>query len=88
MGSSSFSAMSRLKFESYDWSLLSEHDIHCEEKRMNTIPFLVAVITVIIRIYLLPTIQEIIYWLILAGISISISISKSDVDDGVSLDFP
>ena len=44
------------------------------------------VLTVIILIYLLPTKQELIHWLVLVGIIISIS--KSGVDDGVSMDFP
>ena len=49
-------------------------------------PFLVEVITRLILILLLPPIQELIHWLILAGIHGSIA--KSDVNDGVSLDLP
>ena len=47
---------------------------------------LVAVLTVLILILLLPTIQELIHWLMLVGIRVSVS--KFDVDDGVSLAFP
>ena len=50
------------------------------------LPFLVAVLSVLIRIVILPTIQDLIYQIILVGIYVSISIF--DVDDGVSLDFP
>ena len=47
---------------------------------------LVAVITLIILLLIIPTIQDIIHWLILAGIRVSVS--KSDLSYGVSLDFP
>ena len=49
-------------------------------------PFLVSVINILILILLLPTSQELIHWIILVGIRFSIS--KYDVDDGVSLDLP
>ena len=49
-------------------------------------PFFMAVLTVLILIFPLPKIQELIYWLILVGIGVIIP--KSDIDDGVSLDFP
>ena len=49
-------------------------------------PLLVVVLTVIILLLILPTSQEIIYWIILVGICVSIS--KYDVVDGISLDFP
>ena len=49
-------------------------------------PFLLAVPAVIILVLLLPTSQELIHWIILVGIRFSIS--KYDVDDGVSLDLP
>ena len=44
------------------------------------------VITVIILILLLPTIQEPIHWLILVGIRVGVY--KFAVDDGVSLVLP
>ena len=47
---------------------------------------LTEVLTELILIFLLPTIQEIINWFILLGIRVIIS--KSDVDDGFGLDFP
>ena len=47
---------------------------------------LVAVITVIILLLILPTSQDLIYWLMLVGICVSKS--KFDFDDGVSLAFP
>ena len=48
--------------------------------------FLVAVLTVFDLLLLLPTIQELINWIMLVGIRVSIE--KYDVDDGVSLDLP
>ena len=45
-----------------------------------------AVLTVLILLLLIPTRQELIHWLILVGIRVSIY--KSDVDDGISLDLP
>ena len=45
-----------------------------------------AVVTIIIIILLIPIIQELIHWIILVGIHISIF--KLDVDDGVSLALP
>ena len=45
-----------------------------------------AVFTIIILLFLLPTTQELIHWLILVGIRVSIT--KYDVDYGVSIDFP
>ena len=45
-----------------------------------------AVVTIIIIILLIPIIQELIRWIILVGIHISIF--KLDVDDGVSLALP
>ena len=47
---------------------------------------LVELLTVLVLILLIPMSQEIIHWLILVGIRVSIA--KSDVDDGVSLDLP
>ena len=48
--------------------------------------FLVAVITVLILILLLPTTQELVHWPIPVGIHISMS--EFDIHDGVSLVFP
>ena len=47
---------------------------------------LVEVITVLVLIFLIQMIQELIPWLILVGICVSIT--KPDVDDGVRLDLP
>ena len=47
---------------------------------------LVSLLTVIIFILFTPTIQELLHWLIL--VDIRFSISKSDIDDGASLNFP
>ena len=49
-------------------------------------PLIVAVLTVLTLLFLFPTSQELIHWLVL--VRIRVSISKSDVDDGVSLAFP
>ena len=46
-------------------------------------PFLVAVLTVIIFILLLPTIQELIHWSVLVGVHVRVS--RYDVNYGVSL---
>ena len=49
-------------------------------------PLLVEILTVLILLLPLLTIQELIHWLILLGIRVRIY--KSDVDDDVSLDLP
>ena len=46
---------------------------------------LVAVLTVLVLIFLLPKSQEFIHWIILVGIHAIIA--KHDVDDGASLAF-
>ena len=48
--------------------------------------FIVAVLTVLILIFLLPTNQDLIHTYVLVGVRVSVS--KSDGDDVVSLDFP
>ena len=50
------------------------------------IPFLVAVLTMLVLLSFLPPRQELIHWL--KPLDICISISKFDVDDGVSLYVP
>ena len=49
-------------------------------------PLIVAVLNVLIIIFLPPTIHDLVHWII--PVSIRARISKSDVNDGVSLDFP
>ena len=46
---------------------------------------LVSVINVLVLLVLLPMSQELIHWLIIVGIHISIA--KYDINDSVSLDF-
>ena len=48
--------------------------------------FIVAVLTVLIFILLLPIIQELIHWFLPVGVLIRVS--KLDVDYDTSLDFP
>ena len=48
--------------------------------------FLVSVLTVIIIILFLPSIQELIYSFVLLGVRVYVS--KSDGNDGASLDLP
>ena len=48
-------------------------------------PLIVAALTMLILIFLLSMIQEIVHWIIILGVRISIN--KYDVDDGISLDF-
>ena len=49
-------------------------------------PLLVAGIITIFLILLLPTSQEIIHWFLLVGVCVQVS--KSDVNDGISLNLP
>ena len=48
-------------------------------------PLLVAVITVFIFLFLIPSIQEILHWLLPEGVNVQVS--KYDADYGVGLDF-
>ena len=71
----------QVRLEPPSWAF---HTLKGETEKM--FPLLVAFITVFILIFILSTIQELFHWLIIVGIHISIS--KSEPNDGVSLDFP
>ena len=47
-------------------------------------PLIVDVLTMLILLLLLPNIQKLVHWLILVGVSIS----KYEVNDGVSMALP
>ena len=49
-------------------------------------PLIVAVLTMLILILLLPTVHEIIHWLVLVGVRVRVS--KYNVNYGVSMDLP
>ena len=86
MGSSSFSIMDWLKFERMTKAAFPSMTSTERVNGGNFFPFLVAVITVVVFLFLVPTSQKLVYWLIFVGICLSIS--KYDIDYGISLDFP
>ena len=70
----------------YDQVLFSKHSINRKNKLRKMVPLLVAVINVNILLLILPTSQELIHWFVLVGIRVWVS--KSDINVGISLDFP
>ena len=84
-GTSVFVTMSRLKFLSTTSASFSIIPSTEGTNRENFL-LIVEVLTVLIFIFLIQTIQEIVHWFILVGICIRVS--KFDVDYGVSLDLP
>ena len=78
--------MSRLKVATTTRSFFPNIPYTERKNGENIYPLLVVLLIVIILVFLLPKIQDLIHCLILVGIHVRIS--KSDVDDGVSPDFP
>ena len=70
----------------YDKGLLTKNVIHWEEKRRKMFPLFLEMIAMIIFLLILPKSQELINWILLVGVRAWVS--KSEVDYGVSLDFP
>ena len=85
MGYLIFPAMSQLKCVSRTRASFSSMPFTERTNGEKNI-LLVSVLTVVVLIFLLPDGQELIHWIIL--VSICITISKSDVNYGIILDFP
>ena len=84
-GSSSFSAMSQIKFvrtTRASFPIMS----YTERENRDFFVLFVEILTMLIFIFLLPTIQEIVYWILPVGVRVRVS--KSDVNYSVSLDPP